>query len=98
MPPEGNCPQPDPAMRRLRLTGLTGSRMGPDGAKALAACPLLGRLVSLELWHNKIGSEGAIALADSPYLAGLEQLLVDQIDGKARKRLEERFGERVAFI
>jgi len=85
-------------LRRLVLTGSYHPLMGPDGAKAVAACPLLSRLVSLELWHNKIESEGALALADSPYLTGLEQLLVDKIDGKALKRLKERFGDRVAFL
>ena len=50
------------------------------------------------MWHNKIGSEGALALAESPYLAGLDQLIVDQIYGNARKRLKERFGARVGFL
>jgi hypothetical protein len=85
-------------LRRLDLSGGFLALMGPDGAKALAACPLLTGLVSLEVWHNKIQSAGTMALAESPYLGGLKELIVDKIYGKARKMLKERFGNRVGFL
>jgi uncharacterized protein (TIGR02996 family) len=85
-------------LRRLDLTSSYERVLGPEGAKAVAACPLLAGLLSLEVWHNEIRSEGALALAESPYLGGLEELMLDKAYGKARKRLKERFGARVAFL
>jgi Ran GTPase-activating protein (RanGAP) involved in mRNA processing and transport len=49
-------------------------RIGPEGAKSLAASPYLARLENLSLYHNYIGDEGLTALASSPYLSGLRSL------------------------
>lgn len=43
-------------------------------------------------------SDEAALLAESPYLAGLEELVVDEVAGKGRKRLKARFGARVSFL
>jgi uncharacterized protein (TIGR02996 family) len=47
---------------------------GPSAAQALAACPHLRRLVSLDLHGYGIGPEGALALAGSPHAANLAAL------------------------
>jgi uncharacterized protein (TIGR02996 family) len=45
-----------------------------EGARALAACPSVGRLTVLELSGNPIGDEGVAALAGSPWLSRLRRL------------------------
>ncbi|MFO0800598.1 MAG: hypothetical protein U0804_24280 [Gemmataceae bacterium] len=63
-----------PHLRTLRRLDLTGNRIGPDGARALAGSPYLGGLRELGLNGNAIGDDGAAALA--PALGGLERLEV----------------------
>jgi uncharacterized protein (TIGR02996 family) len=60
-------------VRSAHLAGIArlyawGSRIGPAGARALAASPHLARLTCLHLGNNLIGPVGARALATSPYL------------------------------
>jgi uncharacterized protein (TIGR02996 family) len=57
-------------VRHLRLFGAS-KLIG-----AVARCPHLARLTSLDLYHNNIGDEGAEALAASPHLAGLRELFL----------------------
>jgi hypothetical protein len=57
-----------------------------EGARALAACPLLKRLRLLSFWalhcdeglSTRIGPEGVAALASSPHLSGLRELDLGQ--------------------
>lgn len=44
------------------------------GVQALAACPSLRKLSTLDLSHNRIGDAGARALAESPFLPSLTML------------------------
>lgn len=47
---------------------------GDEGAAALASCPYLSNLTSLDLNANTIGAQGAAALATSPPLSNLTKL------------------------
>jgi uncharacterized protein (TIGR02996 family) len=62
---------PFPSLECLRLTM---TEVGPAGAAALAASPLLSRMQKLDLADNPIGVEGARALAESPRTANLTAL------------------------
>jgi uncharacterized protein (TIGR02996 family) len=53
---------------------LSWNDIRPAGAGALARCPHLAHLKSLELMANPLGDAGAAALASSPGLAGLTHL------------------------
>jgi uncharacterized protein (TIGR02996 family) len=58
----------------LTELGLEGTEVTAEGARALAACPSLGRLTILELGENPmIGDEGISALAASPWLSRLRR-------------------------
>jgi uncharacterized protein (TIGR02996 family) len=58
----------------LTELGLEGTEVTAEGARALAACPSLGRLTILELGENPmIGDEGIAALAASPWLSRLRR-------------------------
>jgi uncharacterized protein (TIGR02996 family) len=65
--------------RSASLTGITalhvgGGRVGPSGARSLAACPSLTHLANLDLTNSRIGPEGAQALAGSASLTALRRL------------------------
>lgn len=60
--------------RLLRTLNLAGSRLGDEGAAALAASASLSALDGLDLGYNYIGNEGAAALAASVHLAALREL------------------------
>ncbi len=66
----------EPAGRLVELL-LYEARLGDDGAGALAAAPLLGRVTFLQLASNDIGPEGTKALAVSPHLGRLRRLRLE---------------------
>jgi hypothetical protein len=63
-----------PVFDQLKSLKLQRNRIGPVGARALAAAPELARLTTLDLRENPLGQAGAEALAGSPNLAGLNSL------------------------
>ncbi|MBX9583175.1 MAG: TIGR02996 domain-containing protein [Gemmataceae bacterium] len=80
---------------------LHGNPLGDSGAVALADSPYLRNLVRLDLGWAKVGDRGALALLDSPVTANLVRLdlyqasNVNRISDDVRKRLRDRFGNRV---
>lgn len=56
-------------VEHLRLTDLTGPLV-----RRVAACPLLGEVIALELSANNIGDRGVQALAASKFLSHLKRL------------------------
>jgi hypothetical protein len=66
-----------------RLTPLEGVRLvrvAPRQLAALAGCPALESVCSLELWGQGIGPEGTRALVSSPHLGPLDELGLCQCD------------------
>ncbi|MCY1054094.1 hypothetical protein [Nannocystis sp. SCPEA4] len=58
----------------LRHLSISGSSVGPDGARRLGECPALAGLQRLALHNNELGDLGAEALLASPYLVDLHAL------------------------
>jgi uncharacterized protein (TIGR02996 family) len=76
--------------------------MHNEGAAALASCPGLTALRSLELPDSHIGPEGFQALIDSPYLRGLTWLDLRRtgncgyaMSEQTEQALRQRFGDAV---
>src|SRR5262249_15348019 len=65
----------------------TNNRIGPEGARALAASPHLGGLRSLSLGRNRLADEGFKALAASSRLTALTALDVSEQDRQAAPTL-----------
>lgn len=63
-----------PGFDLIKSLKLQRNRIGPVGARALAAAPELARLTTLDLRENPLGQAGAEALAGSPNLARLNSL------------------------
>ena len=90
-----------PHLRNLIDLGLSGNAIGNAGAVALAESPHLRNLVRLDLMYGEIGDRGALALLDSPVTANLVRLDVSslspivRISDDIKRRLKDRFGERV---
>lgn len=91
-----------PHLRNLVDLDLGGNSVKESGAAALAASPHLRNLVRLDLEDGDIGDRGALALLDSPVTAGLARLYVHEpaymsrVSDDVRKRLKDRFGDRVS--
>jgi uncharacterized protein (TIGR02996 family) len=77
-------------LRRLEIG--SPHHIGPEGAEALAGCPLLRGLRVLALPSQIIGEAGARALAASRHLAGVRRLNLsdNQIRGPAARALARR--------
>jgi uncharacterized protein (TIGR02996 family) len=85
-----------PPSASLRTLVLRDCGLGPSDVQALAAAPLLGSLLGLDLGKGRISRQGAIALASSPHLDNLAVLSVDREGaGAGWRRLVERFGARL---
>ncbi len=85
--------------RLLSLT-LRGT-VGDAGAQALAACPRLAGLRTLDLAAaGPVGEAGALALAASPHLSGLTLLRLpgNGLGGEATAALRQRFGPRLRLV
>jgi uncharacterized protein (TIGR02996 family) len=86
-------------LRRLSTLRLWIGRVSNAGVKALAEWPHAAGLRELDLNINPISDTGAYALADSPYLTNITRLDLTEtrIGPKGKKRLRERFGEKVVL-
>jgi uncharacterized protein (TIGR02996 family) len=90
-----------PHLRNLVDLDLSGNTVGDAGAVALAESPYLRNLVRLDLMHGGIGNRGAVALLESPVTANLTRLDIydmphrSRVADDVRKRLKDRFGNRV---
>lgn len=73
----------------LRLLSLSGSRIGDDGARAIAGSPHLARLEALFLARADLTDDGLDAIATSPHLKRLTRLGLDgnDLDAGAAARL-----------
>jgi uncharacterized protein (TIGR02996 family) len=63
-----------PFLPPLVTLDLSGNRLGPQGARALAESPQVAQLRTLRLRGNRLGVEGVRSLANSPHLARLTNL------------------------
>jgi uncharacterized protein (TIGR02996 family) len=85
-----------PYLRPIHL-GLSWTRIGDDGAKALAEWAGLANLISLDLTSAAIGDAGASALARSPHWRDIRHLNVssgDRIGHNVLALLRERVGAK----
>jgi hypothetical protein len=67
----------NPESVRLIELDLSFNQLGDDGARVLAKCPHLSKLMVLKLASCGIGDEGARALANSPHLNEVAELNVE---------------------
>jgi uncharacterized protein (TIGR02996 family) len=86
-------------MTGVSRLGLWYGKVSDDGIEELSGWLHAGRLRHLDLQDNPITDLGALALADSPHLDNLRriQLYRTRIGPKGRKRLRERFGEKLSI-
>lgn len=69
-----STPLNEPGAVRIADLNLGQNDLGNEGARVLAACPLLANLKVLRLSNCGIGDDGARALAESPHLNNLTTL------------------------
>lgn len=70
----GYVPQFGPHWLLVHHVDFTDTTLGNIGVQALASCPHMTNLRTLDLWANGICNAGAEALAKSPFLQKLERL------------------------
>jgi uncharacterized protein (TIGR02996 family) len=85
--------------RSLRSLILYRCKLSDSSAGQLAAWTHAATLRLLNLSHNPITDAGAFALADSPHLTDIDRLDLThtRIGPDGRRRLRERFGDRVSI-
>jgi uncharacterized protein (TIGR02996 family) len=91
-----------PHLGNLRTLGVQGCGLTDEHAHALADCPNLADLTTLDLSENEMGFAGMLAIVRSPYLGKVERLslmndrTIDELDQPEYEELSEalrvRFG------
>ncbi|MGZ6093029.1 MAG: TIGR02996 domain-containing protein [Polyangiales bacterium] len=79
-----------PYLRGLSQLAITGSDLGPTGARALASCVALAGLESLDLRQHVLGSEGMRALFERTIFPRLRRLSLAGKNGSPRTMIDFR--------
>lgn len=81
----------------LRWLNLSRTAPGDEGARALAASPLLGQLAGLDLSLGRVGPAGGTALAGLPKVTRIQtlDLIYNDLGAEAEAALVARYGPAV---